>query len=184
MESFKKTFTFSRSESVESTSGGPTSSPSSLPDDFWLYVTLPRYKMADRTENILQRTQQQTKPLRYESAKTRVRMVWQETHCLLVAGRKPTISIACCSRSKSCRRSSASSIVKFSCKRRAKKGCNSRLTGFVERRWRTLNERIWERSPVWGRSILRAAGAWILAARPPTRPPADSKTRGSSCVKS
>lgn len=49
----------------------------------------------------------------------------------------------------------------------------------VERRWRAPSER----SPVWGRSILRAAGVWTLAARPPTRPPADSKTRDSSCVK-
>lgn len=38
------------------------------------------------------------------------------THCFLVAGRNPTISIACWSRSKSCRRSSSSSILKFCCK--------------------------------------------------------------------
>lgn len=35
------------------------------------------------------------------------------TYCFLVAGRKPTISIACCSLSKSWRRSSSSSILKF-----------------------------------------------------------------------
>ncbi len=40
------------------------------------------------------------------------------TYCFLVAGRKPTISIACCSLSKSWRRSSSSSILKFCYKER------------------------------------------------------------------
>lgn len=40
------------------------------------------------------------------------------THCFLVAGRKPTISIACCSLSKSWCRSSSSSILKFCYKER------------------------------------------------------------------
>lgn len=50
----KADVTFNSSESLAKTSGGPTSKPSSRPFDLVLYVTLPRYKMAERTEKILQ----------------------------------------------------------------------------------------------------------------------------------
>lgn len=45
--------TFRSCDSVSSTSGGPTSRPSSRPVALFLYVTLPRYRMAESTEKIL-----------------------------------------------------------------------------------------------------------------------------------
>ncbi len=105
MVRFGSAFTLSRSERVESTSGGPTSRPSSLPDDFWLYVTLPRYKMADRTENILQGTQQTTQNVSdtsfpsSTSLKTSVVTVWL-TVSWWSAGSRPSPSPAAVARSR------------------------------------------------------------------------------------
>lgn len=45
--------TFRSCDRVSRTSGGPTSRPSSRPVALFLYVTLPRYRMAERTEKIL-----------------------------------------------------------------------------------------------------------------------------------
>lgn len=90
--------------------------------------------MADSTEKILQHSHKILHNLYFQNwvekyfriwfTSTYLRILWlfpalhklywtRFTYCFLVADRKPTISIACCSLSKSWRRSSSSSILKF-----------------------------------------------------------------------
>lgn len=66
------------------------------------------------------------------------------TYCFLVAGRKPTISMACCNLSKSWRKSSSSSILKF-CYRESKRTFNCRVKRNISR-WMAEGRGGWGKS--------------------------------------